>query len=317
MLTSSLEVIGAKTESSEGSAATLGATDYILASEIEISPMVESVKRQGRSASFDPFASVVGKQMVKIVIKTEFKASGTSGTPYAPLGALMQACVNTETATGGVNVVYAPTSAAASGFSCGGKTCTILFNNDGMKYLATSCRGTFKTTWGAGEIVMIEFEMYGLYPTITDTAMPSTTLLSQLPLTFSAATISFDAVTSLVLSKLEFDAGVKIEPRLDAAQAGVVKGFGVSSKEPKASFTFEMEKIATYDFNLKMKNKSQVAVSITYGTLGNQIVLSLPKFQIDELKFDKGGPATLVDLSGAPARNSGDDHYTLTLGAAA
>src|SRR5689334_5736611 len=93
-----IQAVGIKQETVQGTAVVpSSATDYIITDNVDLNVNPEILTRDFRRASLDNLSHVVGKRWVTVKFKTEFKASGTAGTVYAPLDAAIQACGFTST----------------------------------------------------------------------------------------------------------------------------------------------------------------------------------------------------------------------------
>ena len=313
MLLSNRQVIGVKTETTQNTPATLAATDYFLAEDVSPDIDVEKLKRDYKRSSLDTLTSGRGKAKATLKIRTELKGGGAAGTAYAPLDALFLACGMSETVVGSTSVTLAPVSAPAStSFFSLGKSCTIEYYNDGMKYVFAGCVGSAKIIAVAGNIVMVEFTMTGLYPTVTDAGFPgSITYLSQAPSAWVSSTILVQAYAAIV-DKWEIDFGCSITPRDDAASANSTKGIVVTAREPVGSISLEGEKIAIHDFFLKMKSGTEASASFTVGgTAGNIITITLPKTQYDKVNLGNKNGLRMFDIPVQYNQNSGDDWISI------
>jgi hypothetical protein len=289
-------VIAVKTETTQGSAVSPAATDFLLAEDVKLKPVIEWSKRDPGRSYLGPIASLAGSRHYEITFKTELKGSGTAGTIYAPLDALIQACGFTSTATPVVSVVYAPTNSAASANYYGpGKSCTIEVYMDGVKHIMAGCVGNAKFPMEAGKICMVEFTMKGVYAAPTDTAAGTQTYLSALPPIVQSATFTMQTLAAYI-SKLEIDTGNEVAMRSDVNSAAGIKGFMITKKLPVGSVDPEMESVATHDFFAKLLAGTEGTVGITVGSAtGNIITFSATKTQYTGLDYgDRNGLLTLA-----------------------
>lgn len=306
----SVQAIGIKTESTQGSAVALSATDFILAHDVTVTPEVEVIERDNKRSSLDTVAHVKGQRYFMASFKTELKGSGAAGTAYAPLGAAIQACGFTETVSGGVSVTYAPTSVAASASYYGpGKSCTIKFYDGQKIFSLAGCQGNMKiVAEKAGSIVILEFEMRGTYTTVADGSIPAQTYLATMPPILASSNIEIHGVTSAILSSVTIDCGNTVAMREDAKSAAGVKGFVVTRRKPTFQMQLEDELVATHDFYGKLMSASEGQMSMSVGSAaGNTTAMTLPKMQFNVVKAAEKDGLGKVDITGQFNQTSGDD----------
>jgi hypothetical protein len=309
-------VIGAKTETTELSAAALAATDYLLAEEVSWKPVAEKNERPAVRASLDTLSHVTGKRHVELTFRSEIKASGAAGTPYAPISALLQACAFAETIVGGASVTYAPTSAPASASFAGpGKTCTIEIYRGGytssLKQVVTGCRGNVRLVMTAGGVCYYEFTMKGIYAAVTDAAFPSTTYLSANPPALVSATFLLQAYAA-VISKMEIDCGNEVVMRDDVNAATGVGGFLVTGRKPVGSCDPEAPLVAGHDFFGKFISGAEASSSILIsGGAGNITTITLPKTQYRELTPGERNGIMTFEMGLQFNQNAGDDWISI------
>jgi hypothetical protein len=118
-------VVGVKSEATQNTAVALAATDYLLAESTEPEVVAEANARNVVHQSLDQIAHTIGKVSQSVKIRVEHKTSGTAGTVYGPLNALIKSAQMSSTATGGVSVAYAPISTAPAGMYGPATSCTI------------------------------------------------------------------------------------------------------------------------------------------------------------------------------------------------
>lgn len=307
-------VVAVKTETTQGSAATIAATDFILAEgDVQLKPVVEMLARDHYRASLDPIAAVAGKRMYECTIKTELKGSGTAGTAYAPLGALLQASGFTETVNAGTNVIYAPSSTPVANFYGPGKSCTVEIFKDGVKHQLVGCMANAKFTIEVNKYAYVEFSVKGVYAAPSDTSPGTMTYLSQKPAVVVGASLTL-AGLSAIASKLEIDCGNEVVERPSLSAATGLLGLMISARKPVGMADPEMESVATHPFIANLIAGTEGATSVQVGaTAGNICTLSLPKTQYMDVSYgDRNGILT-AELSLQFNQSSGDDWLTLTM----
>jgi hypothetical protein len=308
-------VIGIKTETTQNTAATLAATDFVLAGDVEINPVSEAIERDFKRFSLDTLPHLVGKRHYEVKFKMELKGSGTRGTAYAPLGAALQACAFIETVSEATSVVYSRSSTPASAnFFSLGKACTIEIYKDGHKHVIAGCIGNGKISAPkAGEPAMLECDFKGLYLDPTDAAPPTQTYSAILPPQFASATISLLTVAHII-SSFEVDFGNAVSMRDNAAMAYGVGGFMITKWDPKGGCDPEAVPLATDTIIKDYMDAVSGAFSVSFGaTSGNIVALSMPCTQYTGAPYaDKNG--ILIHKLGLVYRqSSGDDAITITL----
>ena len=164
-----LQVVGLKVESTQGTAATLAATDYFMTELVKVNPVVELIPADFKRQTLDQIAARMGFVWVDATLRIPFKGSGTPGTAFAPLGAALVSTGFVETAgiangivdvtitNGGTlytsppTVGFTPTAggsgATAQAFIAGGIVVSVLITNPGSGY---SSGATVTFTGGGG-----------------------------------------------------------------------------------------------------------------------------------------------------------------------
>jgi hypothetical protein len=291
-------VIAVKQETTQGSAVSPAATDFLLAEDVKVKPTVEMSARNPGRTYLGTVGPVAGKRSYEVTFKTELKGSGTPGTPYTPLGAAIQACGFTETATGGVSVVYAPTNSAASANFYGpGKSVTIEVYLDGVKHVIAGCIGTCKLSPEAGKVCMREFSFKGVYADPSDTSPGTQTYLSTLPPIVQSASFSMHSL-SAIIAKFDIDFGSDVSERPDVSSAVGIKGFLITGKKPAGSVDPELVSIATHAFFTRLIAGTEGTVSIQIGTVaGNIITFQATKAQYVGLDYGERSNLRTIPVS--------------------
>ena len=306
--------IGIKTETTQGTSidSSFGATDYILAMDVEIKPVIELNERDYFRTSLDRLAHVVGKKYSTVKFKTEVKGSGTAGTAYAPLGAALMACGFTETVSASTSVTYTPTSTPASGSYYGpGKSCTITVYKDGIKHICAGSMGTVKFSFEAGKIAFAEFDFQGLYTAASVASNPTTTFLATLPPIISAATMTLNGDSSNhIAGKMEVDVSNSIAQRDDVNSSGGLLGFMITGRSPKGSIDPEAQTSDDVwdDFILGTSGSSDMVVGATGG---NIITFTMPKTQYSDVSYADRSGILVYNANLVFNQNTGDDWITI------
>jgi hypothetical protein len=302
------------TETTQGSAATTGATDALLVENLEINPIVELIQRPYYGSSLDSRTSMIGKRNYNVKFRTEIKNGGTRGTAYAPLGACLQACGMVETVNAGTSVIYAPTSAAASANYYGpGKSCTIEVYRDGVKHVVAGCIGKKSIKLDSGKVGYFEFEFQGVYAAPSDASAGTTTYVSTLPPLCISATFTIQTYAG-VISALSVEDGNEVAERVSMNAATGVLGYMITGRTPKGTVDPEMVLLATHNFFSIMTTPTEGAMAATLGSAsGNAVAFSWPKVQYSGFKYSDRNGILVASLDLQLNRSSGDDYETITL----
>ena len=305
-------VLGAKTETTQGTPVAITATDFILVEEVSLTPSFDLIERNFYRTSLDRIKSISGKRWVELTFKTELKGSGAAGTAYTPLGALIQACGFTEAISAGVSVTYAPTSAPASGSFFGpGKSCSIEVYMDSDKHIISGCIGSVKLSAEVGKIAMLEFTFKGVYAEPTDAAPGTQTYNTLQPPVVINSTVSVMG-TALILNKFEVDVANEVTERLSVAATTGLMGFMITGRKPVGSIDPELDTVSAFNFWNKLSANTEASSSIVItGGAGNIITATLPKTQLTAIPYgDRNGIRT-VEAGLQFNQNSGDDWLSL------
>lgn len=314
------QIIGIKSETTQGTPIALTATDYFLASNADINPVVELLPRDYAHMTLGQLASVVGQVYVEIKFSMHVKASGTAGTSFAPLSAVLQAAGMSETIVPTTSVTYAPISNAITNFYTLGKSATVEFYRDanatltGHKWVIAGAVVTaLKMSCDkAGHLVTLDVTMRGLYSALTGAAGPATVTYSTLlPPIFQNAALSVDSYSGIV-SKFDIDFGIESTTREDLSSPYGIKGFQVTGRKPKLTIDPEMTLPAAYDWFNKFVTGSQGAFTALLGaTAGNKTTITAPKAQYTDVKYgDRSGILT-AEVTAQLNENTGDDEFSI------
>lgn len=308
---SNKKLIGLKTETAQNTEATLAATDFLLAYDVEVTPDPELIPRPYNSPSLDPFSDLIGKKSIEVKFKTELKGSGSLGVAYAPLSAALQACGLVETISAGVHVLYDPSSAPATNFLGPGKSATCLVYEDGTLFKALGCIGDPSLVIEAGKPAMIEFTLRGVYSPVTDAAFATNTPNSLDPPIVQSSSLSIHSYAAIA-AKLEIGFNNEVVPVDDVNSPTGLKGYRITGRNPAGSLDPEAVTVTTHDFFGKMMAGTLAAASIVIGSAaGNKITISLPKVQYQRItKGDRGGQL-IYTIPLKFCRNTGDDWISI------
>jgi len=280
-----LTAMAMKLESTIGTAESLTAAEgafnaYDL--EIQLENDVEERECQG---SFNYLAGVSGARGCTINFKVDLAMAG--GTALPAWASVLFPCCGCEISS----LVIAPKSEGLSASSSVHKTCTIGFYENGVFKSAAGCMGNFKIVANSGQIAYVEFEMKGVWQTVSDASLIDATYPQDLPMRFAgsgaSAGVSLGGV-SLCVSSLEFDLGNEVILRECPDTIAGYKSALVVSRYPKITIDPEHQLVANYDAFGKLLSNTEEAFSGMVGTgftTGAQTnaptcILAAPKAQI-------------------------------------
>ncbi len=109
-LLSKLELIAIKIETAQGTVAAPAATDFFYASNVDVGPAVDYLPRDWTHADLDQIADARCAVRMKGKFTIWLNGSGTAGTAFLPLDAVLQMAGFVPTVSAGVSVTYNLTS---------------------------------------------------------------------------------------------------------------------------------------------------------------------------------------------------------------
>lgn len=312
-----LQVFGAKTESTQNTAASLSATDYCLVDSATVNPVPEFLKREYKHATLGALASIMGKLYVEVAVKVAIKGGANATTPYAPHGALLQAAGLIQTISSGT--VYSFASSAISNFAGFCKSCTIEVYEAGPSPVKHQVKGCIaksaKLTAKAGGFLMLEATYQGLYVAPTDASFPAVTLAETIKEPVLASSSLSTHSYSGIVSSIEIDFGLETVLREDSASAYGVGGFACLGRRVIGSLDPEAVNVATHDvFGLMLaRTAAALTFNVNGAATGNKFAFSLPKIQYDDVAWAERGLIKTFKLPFTATENTGDDELTITV----
>ncbi len=313
---SQVKSIGAKTETTQNTAVSLAATDFIPAYDVDVSPDIELNERNYVSTSLDTFSHIPGKKFQNVKFRTDLKGSGSATVPIPPLSALLQACGLVETIA--ANTSYAPTSAPASAnFTGAGKSVTVKSYEgaaaNGLLKVLAGCLFNPKFILEVGKPPQVEWNGKGIFAAVTDAATPTLTMNTDDPLVVQSATFSTSTYAAII-SKLEIDFGNEISPHDSVAAASGISGFQITDRKPSGSCDPEAVLVATHDFYGISAAGTLGSLSIVIGTgTGKVFTITCPKTQYGKIGQADRNKIMTLNVPLLFHRNSGDDWISIVI----
>lgn len=307
-LLSRKRLLTAAIESTYGTDATPSGTDAVLVRSLEITPLnADVVERELVRPYLGNFEQLLGNQHVEVTFEVELAGSGTAGT--APKwGPIFRSCGMGETIVASTSVTYAPVS---SGF----ESCTLYFDNDGIRHKVTGCRGTFSMSCEVNAIPTLSFTMMGIYNAPTDTSLPTATYTNQAtPVLFRQGNTSSFSIFgySGILQALSLDiANENIYREL----IGGTKEVLLTDRKPAGEVTVEAVSLATHDFFSDATGTSTGSLSFTHGTVaGNIVAFSSPQTDLGSPAYaDQDGIQMITMPYTATPTTAGNDELSFVL----
>jgi hypothetical protein len=301
-------LILAKIESTYGTDSTPGGTEAILVRNLEITPLqADVVTRDLIRPYLGNFEQILANQRVEITFEVELAGSGAAGTAPA-WSPVMKSCAMSETISAGTSVTYAPVSSSFS-------SCSIYFNNDGVRHKITGCRGSFSISGEVGQIPVISFTMMGIYNAPDDSALPTPTYSNQAtPVIFKQGnTTGFQVFSySGCLQSFSLDMANEMVYR---ELVGCTKEVLITNRAPNGTAVIEATTIATKDFFTIANGTSTGNLTFQHGqTAGNIVTFSSPQTDIGSPTYSDQDGIQMLNLPYvATPTTAGNDELTLVL----
>jgi hypothetical protein len=301
-------LILAKIESSYGTDSTPAGTEAILVRNLEITPLqADVVTRDLIRPYLGNFEQILANQRVEITFDVELAGSGTAGT--APSwGPVIKSCAMGETISAGTSVTYAPVSSSFS-------SCSIYFNNDGVRHKITGCRGSFSISGEVGQIPVISFTMMGIYNAPDDSALPTPTYSNQAtPVIFKQGnTTGFQVFSySGCLQSFSMDLANEMVYR---ELVGCTKEVLITNRAPNGTVVIEAPTIAAKDFFTIANGTSTGNLTFQHGqTAGNIVTFSSPQTDIGSPTYSDQDGIQMLNLPYvATPTTAGNDELSIAL----
>lgn len=301
-------LILAKIESTYGTDSTPTGAEAILVRNLEITPLqADVVTRDLIRPYLGNFEQILANQRVEITFEVELAGSGAAGTAPA-WGPVMKSCAMAETVVATTSVTYAPVSGSFS-------SCSIYFNNDGVRHKITGCRGSFSVSGEVGQIPVISFTMMGIYNAPDDSALPTPTYSNQAtPVIFKQGnTTGFQVFSySGCLQSFSMDLANEMVYR---ELVGCTKEVLITNRAPNGTVVIEATTIATKDFFTIANGTSTGNLTFQHGqTAGNIVTFSSPQTDIGSPTYSDQDGIQMLNLPYvATPTTAGNDELSIAL----
>lgn len=299
----------AKIETTYGTDATpTGAANAMLVKNVTITPLEgEEIQRDLTMPYFGSQGVILAGTYGKIDFEIELSGSGAAGT--APFwGVLARACALSETIVAATSVTYAPVSS-------GQESATIWWNLDGTRHVLLGSRGTMSLSMDSQKIPTLKFSLTGLLGTVTDTALPATTLPTPpkpLPPSKTNTPVFTIHGYSAVVEAFSLDLGNKVEPRLLIGSESIEH----VDRAVTGSVTMQADQVASVDWQAKAISRARGALAVTHGTAaGNIIQIAAPALEVGKPTFGSSNNILNIGLPfvACPSSVSGNDELSIVV----
>ncbi len=301
----------AKLETTYGTdASPTAADDGVLLASLTPTPLkTETVDRTLIRSYLGAMEQLITGQTMTFEIELEMAGFGSAGpaAPTAGYDALLRACGLSRTVTAGTKVDYDPVS---SGFD----SITIYWEDDGVLYKATGCRGTLSLDMKARAVPTYKITLTGLYGGHADDTVGTPVVTAyQKPRAVNAANttgISIGSFDAAVLTEFSFEDGNQVTYHNYPGSSETVR---ITDRSASGKLTVLANKVATYDWLSAVKNQTLQNFAIVQGPATNQVKFSAPQMQLtNPTRGDADGEATVsFDLVFLPS--AGNDEYKITV----
>ena len=283
-----------------------GADNALLVQDASIKEIFGVVERPVQWKFLDTLPSILGEQYVEVSFKVDVIGSGTAGT--APrVGALLQACGLLETDTGSDDT-YTPVNT-------GHKSVAMYLYMDGRQHTITGARGkSLKFTFAAGQTLIAEFTMVGLYTAASVAVLPATVTYEstyKAPPVCKSSAFSYNAKTTLVTNTVELDLGIVSAKRPSLSASTGVAGFEITGFNPKLTIDPECQVETSYTFRSDSLATTRAVSVKAERAAGNIITLSVPAFNITKIEYGDRDGVLIEKLEGECASVSGNDAVSI------
>src|SRR3990172_4528035 len=322
-------VVGVKTETTQGTAVSLAATDYILTlGDVDVTPTADVIEDESFRATIGELEHVTGKRMYDIKFDTYNKWSGSPGVAYTPLGALFQAAATAPTIVAVTSVAYNPTSVIAAGFKGPGKSVTAEVYVDGPttghKLRAKGClvvnaelsnEASKKGKWS--------FTLRGLWSEApTDAAFPTKDYMATEPAILQSAVIT-SQTDAICIANLGFSIENELADIPCANAAFGLDGYMITKQKARLKFDPQILAVADHPFIQNYFDGTSMAFSAVWtielgGGTPQKLTLPIARLQYLSMKPADRNGIRIMQAEGAcrETKSTGDDAYSLTFASA-
>lgn len=233
-------------------------------------------------------------------------------------GSTKMATVHTPYATAPGAVTYG--IAAASYYSpatTGLKSCTLYFNQGGLRHKLIGARGNASLDMSANGRPVIKFDMIGMFSPVTDAADSATYSGWGTPQTVNTTNtwalvdgkLSDGSATGIQVMKWSMDFGNAVKHRQLIGSESVP----ITDRNTKGSVSIEMTTIAFNSWIERIRASTKAAMVIENGlTAGNEVNIWMPNSQLTDPKYSDSDNIVMLDMNYNAIPLVGNDEFRLT-----
>ena len=273
MLLRKLSVLGAKAESTVGTAATLAAADCTVnVYDFIINPEFDFQERQGQGG-FGRLASIAGARRGRATFSIDLAYDGSTVPAWADL--FLPACGFVKSST----TFYPKTQVPDTGTDV--KTLTIAGFFNGVRRMIYGAAGNARVILPTGRMGRIEFDFQGVYADEADVAIPSSiNYVNTLPLRVAGGATAWSSY-NICLESATIDLGNVVTARECSTTAAGIDNFVITDRNIRITGNPESKLVATQDRYSQFKDMTEAALSFTIdGPSTSTLVITAPKAQL-------------------------------------
>lgn len=292
-----------KAESTYGVSASPAASDALLFTVLDISPIeMELKERETIQAYMGNRASIAVQRSVPVKATVEAAGSGTTGTAVR-YGAMLKASGLAEVIVAGTSVTYTPVNSAFSSYTLD------YYADNKSRQAITGIRGTAEISLSAGELPTIAFDHMGLFAAPTMLTRPTESYTAQAaPVAVNSGNTTNVSVHGLSACMTAFSLSLGVEMKFEQ-KAGCIQQVRIVDRKPSGSISIELPDIDVKDFVSIASAQTTGAISWTHGTTpGNIITFSASSASFGSPTFENVDGITHVTL---PYRLLGDTTWSI------
>lgn len=298
----------AKIETTYGTDATPAAANAMLVRNWTFTPLEgEEIKRDLVMPYYGSQGIILAGLYCKLEFEVELAGSGAAGTvPF--WGVLARACGLSETIVATTSVTYAPIS---SGF----EAVTVYWNLDGTRHVMLGARGSLTLSLDSNKLPIMKYALTGLLGTVTDAALPATTL-PVYPNPVVASKTNTPTFTlhgyAAIMETFSIDLGNTVEPRLLVGSESIL----ITGRETSGSNTLQADQIANIDWQAKAVARTRGPLAITHGlSAGNIIQIAAPAVEVGKPTHGQSNGIlnTTMKLDFCPSASTGNDEISIVV----
>jgi len=303
--------IAAKSESTEGTAETLTASEAkIKAENISLSYDFPYYSRENvADAYMSKFTGTLAGPRTG-TLSFEVAVAGSGTVDAAPgWGVLFQMCGFDEVITASTSVGYTPESTVTAGGDAGSGTIALFV--DGKKYALMGSRGNLKIMAPTGNVGKFSFEFHGIYIEPSDTALLSISHETTVPPAIVSGAFTLGSY-AYKANNLEIDMGNTLALRPDASATQGGFSYVITNRNPTGTLDPEETAAATKNIWSTATANTEGALTLTIGaSAGNIITVTAPKVQLRPGGLGDRDRVVTADLALEFNRSSGDDEVSV------